>query len=64
MISAIDIAVWDAIGKIAGLPVWKMLGGARPVVPLYTTFGFASLERPELIHAARALVAPDIAASR
>lgn len=56
VISAIDIAVWDAIGKIAGMPVWKMLGGARPVVPLYTTFGFASLERAELTHAARALV--------
>jgi L-alanine-DL-glutamate epimerase-like enolase superfamily enzyme len=26
-ISAIDIALWDALGKVAGLPVYKLLGG-------------------------------------
>jgi D-galactarolactone cycloisomerase len=36
--SAIDIALWDISGKAAGLPVWKMLGGAfRKRVKAYAT---------------------------
>lgn len=27
-LSAIDIALWDIAGQAAGLPVWKLLGGA------------------------------------
>lgn len=34
-IAAIDIAVWDLIGKINGLPLYKLLGGARDAVPAY-----------------------------
>ena len=34
-IAAIDIAVWDLIGKIHGLPLYKLLGGARDSVPAY-----------------------------
>ncbi|WP_281352111.1 hypothetical protein [Paracoccus aestuariivivens] len=25
--SAIDIALWDILGKVCGQPVWRMLGG-------------------------------------
>ncbi|PLR34659.1 mandelate racemase [Chimaeribacter californicus] len=55
-ISAIDIALWDIAGKATGLPVWKLLGGAREEVMHYTTFGFPSLDDEQLAHAARTLV--------
>lgn len=33
--AAIDVALWDIQGKRAGLPLWRMLGGAVPEVPVY-----------------------------
>ncbi|KFC70252.1 L-alanine-DL-glutamate epimerase of enolase superfamily protein [Devosia sp. LC5] len=37
-LSAIDIALWDIAGQAAGLPVWKMLGGAfRKRITAYAT---------------------------
>ena len=56
-ISAIDLALWDIAGKAFGLPVWRLLGGARPVVPAYSTFGQANLGREQLVAAARQNVA-------
>lgn len=38
--SGIDIALWDLRGKMAGLPVWRLLGGYRRQVPAYATGGF------------------------
>lgn len=52
-ISAVDIALWDIKGKTFGQPVWRLLGGARERVPVYTTFGFAFLDREALVAAAR-----------
>ena len=37
-ISALDMALWDALGQAAGLPVHQLLGGAfRTSVPAYNT---------------------------
>ena len=54
--SAIDIALWDILGKRLDQPVWRLLGGARPSVPTYTTFGMAYMDRDELAAAAAWLV--------
>jgi L-alanine-DL-glutamate epimerase-like enolase superfamily enzyme len=39
-IAAVDIAVWDILGKIAGLPVYKMLGAFRDRIPVYSMCGW------------------------
>jgi len=37
-LSAVDIALWDALGQAAGLPVHRLLGGpCRARVPVYNT---------------------------
>lgn len=33
--SAIDLALWDIAGKVANLPVYKLLGAVRDKVPVY-----------------------------
>jgi len=39
-IAGIDIALWDLKGKATGLPLWKLLGGRRSVVPAYASGGY------------------------
>jgi L-alanine-DL-glutamate epimerase-like enolase superfamily enzyme len=36
-LSALDTALWDIRGKALGLPLWKLLGGARERVPSYAS---------------------------
>jgi L-alanine-DL-glutamate epimerase-like enolase superfamily enzyme len=39
-IAAADIAIWDILGKAAGLPVYKMLGAYADRVPAYSMCGW------------------------
>jgi len=38
--AAIDIAAWDIIGKVAGLPLYRLFGGFRDKVPCYVTCAY------------------------
>jgi L-rhamnonate dehydratase len=55
-LAAVDVALWDIKGKALRQPVWRLLGAARPRVPLYATFGFGFFDREHLAAAARVWV--------
>lgn len=39
-LAALDTAVWDAVGKALGQPLWKLWGGARSRVPMIAIGGY------------------------
>ncbi|WP_188726492.1 enolase C-terminal domain-like protein [Pseudoclavibacter endophyticus] len=45
VIGAVDVALWDIVGKVAGLPVHRMLGTAKTSLPVYISSWVH--ERPE-----------------
>lgn len=43
-IAAIDIALWDTIGRAVGKPVWRLLGAQRDRVPAYAMVGWLNYD--------------------
>ena len=43
--AGVDTALWDLLGKKAGIPVWKIIGGYREKIRSSITIGICSLEK-------------------
>jgi L-alanine-DL-glutamate epimerase-like enolase superfamily enzyme len=56
-IAAADIAVWDILGKSAGMPVYKMLGAYRDRMPVYSMCGWYYDDDHDLSHYRRQIEA-------
>ena len=46
VMGGIDVALWDILGKIAGLPIYRLLGALRDSVPVYIA---PSMKQPEVL---------------
>jgi len=56
VLSAVDLALWDHLGKVAGLPVFRLLGGGAAPIPVYLTGGWLSYAEAQLCEEAEAVV--------
>jgi L-alanine-DL-glutamate epimerase-like enolase superfamily enzyme len=55
--SAVDVALWDLKGKVAGLPLYKLLGGARTSATAYgSDTGWLHLSPDQILDASRPYV--------
>ena len=39
-VAALDTAIWDAVGKHVGMPLWKLWGGFRNSIPMIAIGGY------------------------
>jgi len=56
-VAGLDMAIWDALAKAAGLPLAVLLGGSLEPVPAYNSNGLWLIEVPRLAAEAAELVA-------
>jgi mandelate racemase len=61
-ISALDIALWDAAAKAAGLPLAELLGAARRPIRAYDSRGLGLMPAQKLADEAEALVGQGMSA--
>lgn len=64
-LAAIDTALWDLRCKRAKLPLWRLAGGAKSSIPLYSTEGgWLHIETPALVEDALRMKAQGFAGSK
>src|SRR5215467_5730692 len=56
-LSAIDIGLWDIVGKLAGLPLYKLWGAVTDRVPAYGSGGWPNYALDDLVEEAHRYVA-------
>lgn len=56
-LGAVDMALWDLLGKRAGLPLYRLLGAAADRLPVYASGGWFTYEKEELVEEARRFAA-------
>ena len=55
--SALDVAMWDAVGRAAGQPLWQLWGGRADPIPVYGSGCFRGLGHDGMIEKAERFVA-------
>jgi L-alanine-DL-glutamate epimerase-like enolase superfamily enzyme len=55
-LSALDIGLWDVVGKVAGLPLYKLWGGVTDRVPAYGSGGWPHYRVEDIIEEGRRYV--------
>lgn len=59
-ISAVDIGLWDLLGKSVGRPVWQLWGAYADRIPVYGSGGFLSYSIDEMVREAESFRAHGI----
>jgi L-alanine-DL-glutamate epimerase-like enolase superfamily enzyme len=54
--SAIDIGLWDIIGKSMDRPLWQLFGAYTDSIPVYGSGGFLSYSVDEIVEEARGFI--------
>jgi len=56
-VGALDIGLWDLVGKVAGLPLYKLWGAVTDRVPAYGSGGWPKYSTDDLVNEAQRYVA-------